>query len=191
MKNVIALFVAPLLLIALLFAARPAAAQVEAAGDPAPQQHIEYNLPFPGILPDHPLYKLKVLRDKIMLWLTINPKNKTDLYLLLTDKGILATAMLVDKNQIPLAKQTALKAEHNYTLLTQELYRLPEKPSPEFFLKLKTAAAKHQEVLQSLSGRVSPEDAAAFGAVIDFSKRNVQTITSYQTRRIFDLAPEE
>lgn len=190
MKNIIALFVAPLLLIALLFAARPAAAQVEAESVPA-QQHIEYNLPFPGILPDHPLYKLKVLRDKIMLWLTINPKNKTDLYLLLTDKGILATAMLVDKNQIPLAKQTALKAEHNYTLLTQELYRLPEKPSPEFFLKLKTAAAKHQEVLRSLSGRVSPEDAAVFGAVIDFSKRNVQSVEEFQKKRIIEELLEE
>ncbi len=32
----------------------------------ATQMIVKYDLAFPGILPDHPLYKLKVLRNKII-----------------------------------------------------------------------------------------------------------------------------
>ena len=190
MKKYIALLFAFLAFAALVFSPNVAAQEVESAQASTPTI-VAYDLPFPGILPDHSLYKLKVLRDKIMLWLTTNPKSKADLYLLLTDKGMLATAMLVDKNQIVLAKQTALKAEHNYTLLTQELYRFGEKPTAEYFVKLKTAAAKHQEVLGSLADRVSPEDATTFHVVIDFSKRNVQSIEEYQKKRLFEELPED
>src|SRR3989344_6947435 len=90
---------------------------------------IEYYLAYPGILPDHPLYKLKVLRDKITPLLIQDPLKKADFYLLQSDKGILATAMLVDKNKIDLAQDTAFKAEHNMTLLTFELKKLSKKPN--------------------------------------------------------------
>src|SRR3990167_8950559 len=101
---------------------------------------IDYDLAFPGILPDHPLYKLKILRDKISAGLISDPLKKINFYLLQTDKGILATAMLVDKNKTDLASETALKAEHNYTLLTYQLYRLSRKPDEAVFGRLRTAS---------------------------------------------------
>ena len=45
----------------LVFAQQVESAQTEAATDSA---KINYDLPFPGILPDNPLYKLKILRDR-------------------------------------------------------------------------------------------------------------------------------
>lgn len=145
---------------------------------------VKYDLAYPGILPDHPLFKLKVLRDKLAVALITDPLKKVDYLLLQTDKGILAAAMLVDKKNIELATQTALKAEHNYTLLTQELYNLPEKPKKDFFSKLETASKKHQEVLLSLSKRVDDDDKKIFDQVADFSKRNWKSVESYRDRKI-------
>lgn len=144
---------------------------------------IKYDLAFPGILPDHPLYKLKVLRDKLAAALISDPLKKIEYFLLQTDKGLLASAMLVDKKNIKLAHETALKAENNYTLLTQELYKLPRKPNEAFFEKLKTASLKHQEVLDSIIKRVSKEEKKTFEAVVDFSKRNLKTVEEYHKRK--------
>ena len=149
----------------------------------AAQTHIEYDLAFPGILPDHPLYKLKVLRDKITAASILNSLKKIDFYLLQTDKGILATAMLIDKNKIDLAKATALKAENNFTLIAPQLYMLPKKPNKDFFKRLETAGLKHQEVLRSIIKRVPKDKQKVFEQVIDFSKRNLQTIEEYRTQQ--------
>lgn len=144
---------------------------------------IKYDLAYPGILPNNPLYKLKVIRDRITAALITDPYKKVDFYLLQTDKGILATAMLIDKNKIDLALQTALKAEHNYTLLTQQLYKFRQKPNVDFFKKLKTAALKHQEVLNSLVKRVPENEKQTFKNVIYFSQRNLKTIEDYRIKQ--------
>lgn len=146
------------------------------------QTFIKYDLAYPGILPDHPLYKLKVLRDKISAGLISDPQKKINFYLLQADKGILAMAMLVDKKKIELANATALRAEHNFTLLTYTLGALEKKPDEAFFEKLKTASLKHQEVLNSIVKRVSTNDARKFQTVIDFSKRNWKTVEEYKNQ---------
>lgn len=161
---------------------QPVAAQ-EKENTPTPTPtptFVKYDLAYPGMLPDNPLYGLKVFRDKISISLMSDPQKKVDFYLLKTDKGILAAAMLVDKKKIELAKETALKAEHNFTLLTYQLNSLGKKPNEGFFEKLRTASLKHQEVLNSLIKRVSPNDAKTFQTVINFSKTNWQTVEEYR-----------
>ena len=141
---------------------------------------IKYDLAFPGILPDHPLYKLKVLRDRVSTSLISDPQKKINFYLLQADKGILAAAMLIDKNKIELAKETTLKAENNMTLLTYGLGNLPNKANDSLFARLKTASLKHQEVLKSILNRVPEKDKKQLQTVIDFSKRNWKTIEDFQ-----------
>ena len=150
---------------------------------PTPIQYISYDLAFPGMLPDHPLYKLKVLRDKIQIQLIADPEEKIEFYLRLADKGMLAAAMLVDKQNIPLAQTTALKAEHNITLLINELLRAERAPSANLIERLKTASLKHQEVLSSLLPRVSENERTSFETVIGFSKRNLQSVEDYLNER--------
>lgn len=157
---------------------------IEEKPTPAPKPTIQYNLAYPGILPDHPLYKLKTLRDKTSAAFIKDPKKKIEFYLLQTDKGILASAMLVDRKKIDLATHTAFKAEHNYTLLTYELGKFRKKPDADFFKKLKTASLKHQEVLTSLAKKVAKNDAKKFQQVIDFSKTNWKTVEEYRKRKI-------
>lgn len=145
---------------------------------------IKYDLAYPGILPDNPLYKLKVLRDKISVSFISDTKKKIDFYLLQADKGILATAMLVDKNNISLAEQTALKAENNFTLISDTLRSYYYRQQPDisdpatkaFLQKLKIASLKHQEVLNSLLKRVPKDRQKTFKTVIYFSKINIENI---------------
>lgn len=161
--------------------ALPSSTYAQEMPTPTPSpMFVKYDLAYPGILPDNPLYKLKVLRDKISLGLISDPQKKLDFYLLQTDKGILATAILVDMKKVDLAKETALKAEHNFTLLADRLRSLDKKPDNAFFKKLETASLKHQEVLNSLVKRVDPADAKIFQTVIEFSKRNWHTIEEYR-----------
>lgn len=164
----------------LLFTHRPFFAQ-EITPTPTPVI-IKYDLAYPGILPDHPFYKLKVLRDRISITLISDPRKKIDFYLLQTDKGILAAAMLVDKNKISLAEETALKAENNFTLISrtfQSYYGqegVDSASTNALLTKLKTASSKHQEILTSLLKRVPKENQKTFENVIYFSKSNMKTI---------------
>lgn len=150
--------------------------------DASSSSHIKYDLAYPGILPDNPLYKLKLVRDRITGFLITDPKRKVEFYLLQTDKGILATAMLIDKKNVPLAEKTVLRAEHNFTLLNDEFPRMPKKPDNALFTKLKTASLKHQEVLSSLIKRLPENQQKTFKQVLEFSKRNLAQTEKYQNR---------
>lgn len=137
---------------------------------------VDYILPYPGILPDHPLYKLKVLRDKIVLAITNNPQKKAKYRLLLADKRIYMSRLLVDKGKIALAKETALKGEHEYTLLTFGFKNANKKPDASFMDKLTRAAAKHQELLNEIIEKVDQPDKQIFRTVLEFSQRNLDEI---------------
>lgn len=140
---------------------------------------IQYDLAFPGLLPDNFLYKLKVLRDKLQLITTSDPNKKIGLLLNMADKGVLATAMLVDKKEWKLAKETALKAENNMTLLTPEIAGLNEPIDQKLIQKLQTASLKHQEVFAKLQERIPGEDKNVFVQVTEFSKRNQSEIEKF------------
>lgn len=185
-RKKLSLYVFLLVALALSFNVATAHAQeITPSPTPAPTPTIvKYDLAYPGMLPDNFFYKLKVLRDKITYALISDPLKKIDYLLLQTDKGILATAMLIDKNKISLAETTALKAENNYTLLTFELKSLSKKPDNKLFNKLKTASLKHQEVLQSLIKRVRSDNQKVFQQVINFSKTNYQTVEKYKNSEL-------
>jgi len=139
---------------------------------------VKYDLPYPGILPDHPLYKLKVLRDKIATFLISDPTKKAQYHLLLADKRLVMARMLVDKDMIELAKETALKGENEYTLLVFMYKDINKKPSKPLFNKLEKAAMKHQELLNEIVKKVSEKDKGTFRTVLGFSKRNLLELKS-------------
>jgi Domain of unknown function (DUF5667) len=136
----------------------------------------DYLLAYPGMLPDNPLYKLKVLRDKIMAALITDPQKKVDYDLLQTDKQIGMALQLAEKKEIDLAKTTALKAENNFTQLVFVYRTNSTKPDAKTFQKLEKAAGKHQEVLQSIMKKVSSDDAKTFQQVINFSQTNKDSL---------------
>lgn len=170
MKKVIFLFIVLFVLIT-----TPSFAKTSSPNS-QPATKSSYTLPYPGMLPDHPLYKLKVLRDKIIPFFIDNPEAKINFYLELTDKGMAATEILVDKGKIKLAQETALKAEHNYTLLTFEVKKDKWNITKGKYEQLKQAALKHQEVIKNIIEKVSDNEKEVFKTVLYFSQKNLEEI---------------
>lgn len=174
MKKILLFFIFAFLLIFYT----PAFAQEETPSptiSPTPPP-VKYALAYPGMLPDSPFYKLKVLRDRIMLGLIQDPIKKVEHHLLLADKRIQMANILVDKGKIELAKETALKGENEYTLLVNLFKDEKKKPNKALFRKLELAALKHQEVLRGIVIKLNGEDKKTFETVIEFSKRNADVL---------------
>lgn len=63
------------------------------------QDKVVYNLPYPGILPDNPLYFIKGIRDKILELVTRDNLKKAELYLLFSDKRVAMAESLAQKGK--------------------------------------------------------------------------------------------
>jgi len=117
------------------------------------QEKVFYNLPYPGILPDHPLYPLKAIRDKMMDILTRDNLKKANLYLLFSDKRLNMALMLMKKGKNKLAITTFAKGE-KYFLKIPELLANSKKqgvaPPSEMVDNIKLANAKHKEIANQI-----------------------------------------
>ena len=117
---------------------------------------VEYYLPYPGVLPDSFLYKVKAARDRIMLWLTFDEENKARRELAYADKRINAAMVLADGGKTDLAVSTATKAEKYLESSVNRTIDLSKGGTDvkSLLLTLEKAAAKHEEVLVSLQSKV-------------------------------------
>ncbi len=104
-------------------------------------KHTDLSLPWPGILPTHPFYKLKMLRDRIGLILTTNPERKSELLLHYANKRIAAAHQLLELGLLNEATTVALKAE---SYLRQAIATHSDLDI------LKKSALKHEEVIEEL-----------------------------------------
>src|SRR3989338_4004740 len=167
------------ILLLVSFSSLAFAQEISPTPQPSPSPTpVKYNLPYPGMLPDSPFYKLKVLRDKIMLVLIQDPMKKVEYHLLLADKRIQMAKILVNKGKTELAKETALKGENEYTLLVFLFKDVQKKQNKALFDKLELAALKHQEVLRGITTKLKGKDKKNFETVIEFSKRNADELST-------------
>lgn len=117
----------------------------------ANQEKIIYNLPYPGILPDHPLYFLKAIRDRLVDFLTRDNIKKAELYLLYSNKRVNSAIFLFKKGKNNLAVTTFSKGE-KYFLKVPPLLIQAKKQGEEipagFIDNLKLANAKHKEIAE-------------------------------------------
>jgi hypothetical protein len=130
---------------------------------------VDYTLPYPGILPDHPLYFLKKIRDQIMEKLISDPTRKIEFYMLQADKGINMGVFLVAKQNETLALETMNKSksylEQSITMantLKQEGKEVPSHITNRFG----NAAKKYSEVVADLAGRVSEGQKANYTSLL-------------------------
>jgi len=140
---------------------------------------VNYYLPYPGILPDHPLYWLKMIRDRVVLWLTQEPVQKFNQLLLYADKRLGATQVLIEGNQVNLGVSTATKGEKylEQTLSQYQTLKLNNKVTPELEAKLQNALRKHTQVLESLLPKVSDQAKPALEKAIEVSKHGYEVVT--------------
>lgn len=109
-----------------------------------------YSLPYPGILPDSPIYFLKVTRDKAT---TIFIQNSTDraFYLLfLADKRLAAARLLDQQNKKDLAAVTYMSAEDYFAQAVSEAEKSNDKDRlMDLIAKLTASSAEHRNLTTS------------------------------------------
>lgn len=162
-----------LLLIGFLLLPRISLAQ-EGKPEASPSPTIEYLLPYPGILPDHPLYFLKVLRDKILDLLIKDPIKKIEFNLLMADKRLNMGIFLMEKGKPSLAEVTVSKGEKYFLKASEGIKKAKEKgrePSQELLEKIKKASLKHKEVILELLEKAPDEQKVGFNSSLELVKK--------------------
>jgi hypothetical protein len=122
------------------------------SADKVATKSADYLLPYPGILPDHPLYWLKMVRDRIRLSLTSDPAGKIDLLVLYADKRLGAGRALIEGNKKALGLTTITKAEKYLETAALSLKTLDNNQPAKTALqnKIIASAVKHRQVMELL-----------------------------------------
>lgn len=142
-----------------VFSVRAQEQKVLVSPDSQEETPLHYTLPYPGLLPDSPLYFFRVVRDRIVNFLIADPKRKAEFGLLQADKRLNAGISLFDKNKFALSITTISKAE-NYFDEALESVRIAVKEGidvSDLLNKLNDSSRKHQQVLKDL-GEKSPKE---------------------------------
>jgi hypothetical protein len=148
MKN-IGLFLTILLFPSMVFATGVTATPA-AMPDVTPAPPVQYELPYPGMLPNNPLYFLKQARDWILDKLITDPVKKTEFYILQADKRLAMGRILSAGGNDVLAEQTMSKGEKYMNNAMQALFALKAqgRDVPVYIMDhITQALAKHAEVL--------------------------------------------
>lgn len=142
------------------------------------EKEVDYYLAYPGILPDHPLYWLKMIRDKIILGLTKKPINRFERLMLYADKRVGAAEALINGAKVELGVTTATKAEKylEQAVLEFESMAADEKATPEMHQRIERAVLKHQEVLTKTLSKLSDQPKEALEKTLEKTQSNLERI---------------
>jgi len=142
------------------------------------QKSVDYFLAYPGLLPDHPLYSLKMVRDRVWLGLTTNALKKAELLLLFADKRLGASKALIEGNKVELGISTMTKGEkYLERAVAQERIAAEKGEETQAFLqKLSQATLKHQEVLMNLKEKVPESFKASLENAVIYAQRGYEQI---------------
>lgn len=137
---------------------------------------VDYKLPFPGILPDHPLYPLKRLRDKILISMTSKPVKKVEIYLLFSDKNLVMGQLLWERAKYDLGLKTFEESEQLLLKSAVSLVKLKQGNNlpPGLADKIELSGKKHGEIILSLQG--SPQNQEYSQSLQDVLAINHQAI---------------
>jgi len=145
----------------------------------------EYKLPYPGMLPSSPLYKLKTLRDKFVLALITDPHKKAAKHLQLADRQLFEALKVAESGDIPLAIHSAFKGEHQMTQLVDNLKSAiysGEKLDLELTDKAHRASFRHLELLTGMKARANDKNQIEqFSTIMEFSHRNNNELYTLET----------
>lgn len=124
----------------------------------AAEEKIEYTLPYPGILPDHPLYSIKRFRDYVLELVIADPVRKAEFYILQGDKRLQMGIMLHANKKDVLAETTISKGEKYLGKAIDMLvsYKKNSGTIPEYIVeKIQKSLQKHGEEITVLLQNVS------------------------------------
>jgi len=146
-------------------------------------QKSTYTLPYPGMLPDHPLYFLKRLRDTILEKLISDPIRKTEFYILQSDKRLQMGLMLIQGGKGSLGESTISKAEKymEQAVSGLSLYKKNGGTVPAYIVEhLQKATGKHEEVITELLGQAQEAEKAGLQGSMKLLTELISVIESLQ-----------
>ncbi|RJQ27424.1 hypothetical protein C4577_01165 [Candidatus Parcubacteria bacterium] len=123
-----------------------------AQSSPSAVPKVEYQLPYPGVLPDNPLYFLKAARDRLVSILINDPLKKSEFNLLNSDKRIGAGIALVEKDKDALAVSVISKS-NNYlfdAVIAAEESKKLGKDTKSLSENIRNSILKHKEKIEEL-----------------------------------------
>ncbi len=140
-----------------------------------------YELPYPGITPENPLYIFKQIRDKVQEFLIRDNLAKAEFLLTSSDKRAHIALILTEKGKTRQAVEVLVDAEEK-ALAIPRLLRESKKqgvaPSEGFVYTLKLSNAKHKEIIQELVKLIPQgQDADVLDAILELNRRVATELT--------------
>lgn len=129
-------------------------------GENTEKIEIDYQLAYPGtVLPDHPLWIIKALRDRVWYTITTNSDKKAELNLLFADKRLSSAKILLERGKVELAVSTLTKAEKylQKAWLIADTNNKAGAANTEFIGRLARASLVHRLVIEEMVA-AAPED---------------------------------
>ncbi len=120
-----------------------------------------YDQVYPGLLPDHPLYFLKIARDNVVGFFKGKPIEKADFALLQADKQFSATHVLITQKNNPELAQTTLTYGQQYLEEAIVQTRAAQKEGmniQEMAEKVQQASKKHLLAVEELKKSLNAQD---------------------------------
>lgn len=142
-----------LLLVILFFVAATAVFPAAPQEISVKSELVEYTLPYPGILPDHPLFVLKSIRDNLWVFLSRGNQKKAELYLLFSDKRAAMAVSLSKKGKWEASATSLSIAEKQFRKILAVVDNSKKQgsgPPGDFIQTLKLSNAKHRQIIESL-----------------------------------------
>lgn len=151
MKKILTAVVFFLVVVNTAFAQSPKPSVLPTA---SPRPSVNYTFPYPGVLPDNALYKVKMLRDRIVAWFIRDDLRLSEYYLKMGDKRVNAAKFLAEGGKLELAATTASKAEIYLLRSVEQAEKAKNKGKDvkSFLGTLSTASLKHEEYLEEMMG---------------------------------------
>lgn len=197
MKRLVGFFLVLVLYITFsgnLLAAVPTPTDPSADGPtptPTPKSKVDYNLPYPGILPDSPLYFIKAVRDRVFEFFISDPVKKSEYYLLLSDKRLNTGLFLLDKGKTDQAVSTIEKGEKylEKSLAEFDKSKAAGKDVAPVLAKLSLAVLKHEEVLNEILEKVPDSAKPGIRNALEKSQKGVERIKQLQEEKLEKIQP--
>ncbi|HEX7041835.1 MAG TPA: DUF5667 domain-containing protein [Patescibacteria group bacterium] len=122
---------------------------------------VDYTLPYPGLLPNNPLYILKVVRDKIVSFFITNPSKRASFDLLQADKRLEAAYQLQKEGSKydDLVISTLSKGENYFddSIIQIKSATSMGDDTAGQILTMHTASLKHMQVITQMMQNTSPQ----------------------------------
>ena len=125
---------------------------------PAP---VEYVLPFPGILPDHPLFIIKHFRDQLLFLLITHPVRRVEFAQLQADKYLQMGMYLFNQDKQSKSLKTLTQGAEYLKSVDNQLRKLTkthEQEAANLNERLERSTRKHLEIIQDLESRTSDRE---------------------------------